>query len=162
MDRRQTKSPGSTPLTEIEGQLEHVTYHNEETGYTVARLKTYGQREPVTIVGQIMAPTPGEILTLKGEWSNHNQYGTQFKVKYYQTKIPASVQGIRKYLGSGLIKGIGPVIGHYPADAPEHIYGGIVVSGCQIPGRAPRAPSRIPRTASATGSFMSSPSTNTV
>ena len=126
MDRRQTKSPGSTPLTEIEGQLEHVTYHNEETGYTVARLKTYGQREPVTIVGQIMAPTPGEILTLKGEWSNHNQYGTQFKVKYYQTKIPASVQGIRKYLGSGLIKGIGPVmakkiVDHFGVDTLEII-----------------------------------------
>ena len=96
--------------TELSGQIERVTYTNEENGYTIARLKVYGQRDLITVVGYLMSPAPGEILNLKGEWINHPKFGEQFKVAEYKTTVPATVFGIKKYLGSGLIKGLGPVI----------------------------------------------------
>ena len=97
-------------LADLQGQIERITYTNEENGYTIAKLKVYGQRDLVTIVGNLMAPTPGEIIKMKGEWANHPKYGEQFKIVHYKTTVPASVYGIEKYLGSGLIKGIGPVM----------------------------------------------------
>jgi len=97
-------------LTDLSGQIERITYNNEENGFTIARVKVYGQRELVTIVGNLMAPTPGEILKMHGEWANHPKFGEQFKVVEYETKVPATVYGIQKYLGSGLIKGLGPVM----------------------------------------------------
>ena len=97
-------------LAELQGQIERITYTNEENGFTIARLKVYGQKDLVTVVGNLMAPTPGEILKMKGEWANHPKYGGQFKIVEYKTTVPASVYGIQKYLGSGLIKGIGPIM----------------------------------------------------
>ncbi len=97
-------------LTDLNGQIERVTFHSEETGYTIARVKVYGQSDLVTIVGNLIAPSPGEVLHMKGQWISHPKFGEQFKVIQYRTAIPASVYGIRKYLGSGLIKGIGPVM----------------------------------------------------
>ncbi len=97
-------------LAELQGQIERITYTNEENGFTIARLKVYGQRDLVTVVGNLMAPTPGEIIKMKGEWADHAKYGEQFKIVEYKTAVPASVYGITKYLGSGLIKGIGPVM----------------------------------------------------
>ncbi|MBN2125058.1 MAG: ATP-dependent RecD-like DNA helicase [Deltaproteobacteria bacterium] len=97
-------------LVELQGQIERITYADEESGYTVAKLKVYGQRDLVTIVGNLIAPIPGEIIKMRGEWSNHPKYGEQFKIVQYKTSVPASVYGIQKYLGSGLIKGIGPVM----------------------------------------------------
>jgi exodeoxyribonuclease V alpha subunit len=94
----------------LQGQIERVTYTNNENGYTVAKVKVNGQRDLVTVVGNLMAPTPGEIIRMDGEWSNHPRYGEQFKVVHYTSLVPASVYGIEKYLGSGLIKGIGPVM----------------------------------------------------
>ncbi len=97
-------------LTDLYGQIERITYTNEENGFTIARVKVYGKRDLVTVVGNLISPLPGEILKMKGEWTNHPRYGEQFKVVDYKTSVPASVYGIRKYLGSGLIKGIGPVM----------------------------------------------------
>jgi len=97
-------------LFELQGQLERITYHNEENHYTIARLKVKGQRDLVTIVGCLVSITPGEVLRLKGEWASHLKYGRQFKVVSYETVTPATVKGIERYLGSGLIKGIGPVM----------------------------------------------------
>jgi len=97
-------------LADLQGQIERITYTNEENGFTIARVKVYGQRDLVTVVGKLMAPAPGEILKMRGEWANHPKYGEQFKIVQYQTAVPASVYGIQKYLGSGLIKGIGPVM----------------------------------------------------
>jgi exodeoxyribonuclease V alpha subunit len=95
---------------ELQGQLERITYHNEENHYTIAKLKVKGQRDLVTIVGCIVSMTPGEVLRLKGDWDSHPKYGEQFKVVSYETVTPATVKGIERYLGSGLIKGIGPVM----------------------------------------------------
>ena len=100
----------ASSLVEIRGQLERITYTDEESGYTIAKIKVYGRRELVTIVGNIMNPTPGEVMRLNGEWANHPKFGEQFKVVFYQCSVPATVKGIEKYLGSGLIKGIGPVM----------------------------------------------------
>ena len=97
-------------LEELKGQIERITYNNKETGYTVARVKIHGKPDLVTVVGNLMSPMPGEILSMKGEWTSHPKYGQQFKVVYYESSVPATVLGIRKYLGSGLIKGIGPVM----------------------------------------------------
>lgn len=97
-------------LAELQGQIERITYINEENGFTIAKLKVYGQRDLVTIVGSLMAPSPGEILKMEGEWTNHPKFGEQFKIVHYKSTVPASVYGIEKYLGSGLIKGIGPVM----------------------------------------------------
>jgi exodeoxyribonuclease V alpha subunit len=101
---------GQDSQTELEGQIERVTYFSEETGYTVARLKVSGYADPVTIVGSLMSPTPGEMLRVKGNWLDHPRFGRQFKVITHRPVLPATASGIKKYLGSGLIKGIGPVM----------------------------------------------------
>ena len=97
-------------LTNLSGQIERITYTNEETGFTIAKVKVQGRQDLVTIVGNLIAPTPGEILEMHGEWTTHRRFGEQFKVAGFKTKVPATVHGIRKYLGSGLIKGLGPVM----------------------------------------------------
>lgn len=97
-------------LTDLQGQIERITFTSEDTGYTVAKVKVYGVREPVTVIGNIVNPTPGEIIKMRGEWGNHPKFGEQFKIVFCQTTTPASVHGIEKYLGSGLVKGIGPIM----------------------------------------------------
>ena len=97
-------------LADLQGQIERITYTNDENGFTIARVKVYGQRDLVTVVGNLMAPTPGEILKMRGEWANHPKYGEQFKIVQYKTALPASVYRIQKFQGSGLIKGIGPIM----------------------------------------------------
>jgi exodeoxyribonuclease V alpha subunit len=95
---------------ELSGQIEKITFTNEENGYTIARIKIDGRPDLVTVVGYLMSPTPGEMLNMRGEWVTHPKFGEQFKVTEYKTAIPATIFGIQKYLGSGLIKGLGPVI----------------------------------------------------
>ncbi|MBW2516377.1 MAG: ATP-dependent RecD-like DNA helicase [Deltaproteobacteria bacterium] len=97
-------------LTELSGQIERITFTNEDNGYTIAKVKVRGKKELVTVVGNLMAPMPGEILDMRGEWTIHPKFGEQFKVSQFKTKVPATVHGIQKYLGSGLIKGLGPVM----------------------------------------------------
>lgn len=94
----------------VEGVLERVTYANEESGYTVARVDTgRGAGDLLTVVGALLGAQPGESLRMEGRWGSHPQYGKQFTVDNYTTVLPATIQGIRRYLGSGLVKGIGPV-----------------------------------------------------
>ena len=95
---------------ELEGQVERITYASEETGFTVAKLAIRGHHDLVTVVGNIIGPAPGETLVVKGEWIEHPRFGRQFKVESHRIKIPATIHGIKKYLGSGLIKGIGMVM----------------------------------------------------
>ncbi len=98
------------PLTALRGRIERITYAGEDSGYTVARVQVPGQRELATVVGHLMAPMPGEELEMRGEWVNHPKYGPQFRVHDYRSAAPSTITGIRKYLGSGLIRGIGPKI----------------------------------------------------
>jgi len=102
-------TPTRPPAAVLEAVLERVTYANEETGYTVARVATARGSDLLTVVGALLGAQPGESLRLVGRWSSHPRFGRQFEVESYSTVLPATVQGIRRYLGSGLIKGIGPV-----------------------------------------------------
>ncbi|MGS2619956.1 SF1B family DNA helicase RecD2 [Micromonospora sp. LZ34] len=97
------------PLAVLDAVLERLTYVNEETGYTVARVATDRSSDLLTVVGALLGAQPGESLRLSGRWSSHPQYGRQFEVDSYTTVLPATIQGIQRYLGSGLVKGIGPV-----------------------------------------------------
>jgi exodeoxyribonuclease V alpha subunit len=95
----------------LDGVLERVTFANSETGYTIARIAPErGGAELVTAVGPLLGAQVGEFLRLRGRWSSHPRYGRQFEVHSYATVLPATAAGIQKYLGSGLIKGIGPVM----------------------------------------------------
>ncbi|MGW4990535.1 SF1B family DNA helicase RecD2 [Streptomyces mirabilis] len=97
-------------LAAVEGVLERITYANEENGYTVARVDTgRGAGDLLTVVGALLGAQVGESLRMEGRWGSHPQYGKQFTVENYTTVLPATVQGIRRYLGSGLVKGIGPI-----------------------------------------------------
>lgn len=96
------------PLQHLEGTIERLTFHNEENGYTVAKFCPKGKRYEVTVVGAMLGVSVGESLRLSGVWIMHPEYGKQFEVRQYAVQLPATIEGIRKYLGSGLIKGIGP------------------------------------------------------
>lgn len=93
----------------LTGVVERLAYHSEESGYTVARLKTAHSDDLVTIVGSFASIQAGQTLQLTGCWRDHPQYGAQFQVTHYRETKPATLTGIEKYLGSGLIKGVGPV-----------------------------------------------------
>ncbi len=92
----------------LEGTLERITFHSAEDGYTVARLTPHGKNYLVTIVGKLLGVRPGETLALEGDWQDHREHGRQFVVSGYRTLMPATIDGIKRYLGSGLIKGVGP------------------------------------------------------
>jgi exodeoxyribonuclease V alpha subunit len=98
----------AAPPATLDAVLERITYANQETGYTVARVATARSSDLLTVVGPLLGAQPGEGLRLQGRWASHPQYGRQFQVEAYTTILPATIQGIRRYLGSGLIKGIGP------------------------------------------------------
>ena len=97
-------------MATLEGSVERITFHNAETGYTVARIQPSGRRHLVTVVGKLVGVQVGEALRLEGEWTSHPEHGRQFAASAWQAVLPADAEGIRKYLGSGLIKGIGPVM----------------------------------------------------
>ena len=92
----------------LHGILERIVYESSDTGYTVGRFSAHDHAELLTIVGNLAAVNPGESLLLQGEWVDNPRYGRQFQIEKYETILPANVVGLRKYLGSGLIKGIGP------------------------------------------------------
>ncbi len=94
----------------IYGFLERIVYYNEENDFIVARLQEKGKKGLTTIVGNISGINPGESLKLDGRWVHDKKFGEQFRVEAFEVTVPATVNGIRKYLGSGLIKGIGPIM----------------------------------------------------
>ncbi len=105
-------SPGryqSQTYESLTGVVERITYHSQDSGYTVARLKVPRFHDLVTVVGNFANIQAGQTLKLKGIWHNHPQYGQQFQVQQYAETKPATLTGMEKYLGSGLIKGVGPV-----------------------------------------------------
>ena len=91
----------------IKGILERLTYQNQENHYTIAKLRIAKISDPVTVVGHLAGVFEGESLEISGKWVTHPKYGDQFKVEVYKVVLPATVSGIRKYLGSGMIKGVG-------------------------------------------------------
>jgi exodeoxyribonuclease V alpha subunit len=122
----------AAPLATLDAVLERITYANQETGYTVARVATDRSSDLLTVVGALLGAQPGESLRLRGRWASHPQYGRQFQVEAYDTVLPATIQGIRRYLGSGLIKGIGPKMAERIV---EHFGQATLVVIEQAPGR---------------------------
>jgi exodeoxyribonuclease V alpha subunit len=97
------------PAEYLQGVVERLTFHSAESGYTVARFKVPRTAEPVTVTGSFANIQPGQTLHLTGQWRNHPKYGEQFQVFKYRETKPVTLTGLEKYLGSGLIKGVGPV-----------------------------------------------------
>ena len=103
---RQPEAPNREVLA---GLVERVTFHNADNGFCVLRIKARGHRDLVTVVGHAAMVSAGEWITASGEWINDRTHGQQFKARFMRTSEPSSIEGIEKYLGSGMIRGIGPV-----------------------------------------------------
>ena len=103
---RQPEAPNQEVLA---GLVERVTFHNADNGFCVLRIKARGHRDLVTVVGHAAMVSAGEWITASGEWINDRTHGQQFKARFMRTSEPSSIEGIEKYLGSGMIRGIGPV-----------------------------------------------------
>ena len=103
--------PQPEPSTKevLAGLIERVTYHNEDNGFCVVRIKARGHRELITLVGHAAVISAGEWVTASGEWVDDRTHGQQFKARFLKVSEPTSIDGIEKYLGSGMIRGIGPV-----------------------------------------------------
>ena len=95
-------------LISLEGRLEQITYSHETTHYTIARLKLSNLDTVVTLVGYMGGVSPGQTIKVKGHWQTHPRYGQQFKIQSFEVSLPAEIEGIQKYLASGIIQGIGP------------------------------------------------------
>jgi len=102
-----TETPSKSDL---EGVLERIVYANDESAWSVVRLVVPGRRDPVTAVGSLPGVQPGESLHLQGRWVIDRRFGEQFRIESYRTVKPATLNGIEKYLGSGLVRGIGEVM----------------------------------------------------
>ncbi len=96
-------------MESLRGVVERITYANEETGYSVIKVRSKGYIDLVTVVGNMATVNVGSVVMLKGFWSSNPKYGRQFEAREWEEALPASIYGIEKYLGSGLIKGIGPI-----------------------------------------------------
>ena len=93
----------------LAGLVERVTFHNEENGFAVLRVKARGKRDLVTVVGHAAVISAGEFIQASGDWNNDRQHGLQFRARFLKATPPTTIEGIEKYLGSGMIRGIGPV-----------------------------------------------------
>ena len=101
--------PAESATEVLAGLVERVTFHNEENGFAVLRVKARGKRDLVTVVGHAAVISAGEFIQASGEWSNDRQHGLQFRARFLRAMPPTTSEGIEKYLGSGMIRGIGPV-----------------------------------------------------
>jgi exodeoxyribonuclease V alpha subunit len=96
------------PLEKLQGSVERVTFHSESSGFCVLRIKVRGHRELITVLGSAASVTAGEYIECSGFWVNDRQHGQQFKSISLKIVPPTTLDGIEKYLGSGMVKGIGP------------------------------------------------------
>src|SRR5208283_5818794 len=103
--------PERRPATEqISGLIERVTFHNDESGFCVLRVKVRGQREETTVVGSLPSVTAGEWLTAAGWWVRDKEHGLQFKAQVLKAVPPTTGDGVERYLAGGFVKGVGPVL----------------------------------------------------
>jgi len=102
-------APQLASLEQLSGLVERVTFHNADSGFCVLRLKVRGERDLVTLVGHAPSVTPGEYATASGSWVADREHGRQFRAVFVKIAPPNTLSGIERYLGSGMVKGIGPV-----------------------------------------------------
>ena len=95
------------PVT-LEGHIEKVSFHSRENQFTIARFQVTGTENPVTVLGLLPHPHPGSVLRITGTWETHARYGQQLRIVTAETVLPATIDGIRQYLASGFVKGVGP------------------------------------------------------
>ena len=95
-------------MIKIRCVVEHITYQNAENGYSIMKVNAKGYNDLVTIVGSLLDVPVGSVLLCEGDWRVDKKYGSQFVIQSYEEVMPATIYGIEKYLGSGLVKGIGP------------------------------------------------------
>jgi exodeoxyribonuclease V alpha subunit len=93
----------------LAGLVDRVTFHNSESGFCVLRVKARGQRDPITVIGHAAMISAGEFVQASGGWINDRTHGVQFRAAFLKATAPTTIEGIEKYLGSGMIRGIGPV-----------------------------------------------------
>jgi exodeoxyribonuclease V alpha subunit len=108
---KQIAGSGASPETRtqhLSGAVERITFHNEESGFCVLRVKVRDRRDLITVVGTAAAVAPGEFIECDGAWVHDRTHGLQFKSRQLRTMPPSTLEGIEKYLASGLVKGIGP------------------------------------------------------
>src|SRR6516165_236977 len=97
------------PVETLSGLIERITFFNEENGFAVLKVTARGRREPVTVVGSLPSVNPGEWLTAEGRWVRKRDFGLQFEAEHARSTAPSTREGIEKYLGGGMVRGIGPV-----------------------------------------------------
>ncbi|MFO7497449.1 MAG: helix-hairpin-helix domain-containing protein, partial [Desulfobacterales bacterium] len=102
--------------TTLDGHLERITFHNPENHYTVPRVQADRQPRPITVVGYLPGVSPGQALPLRAQWETPPPFAQQSKILAFEVILPASVAGIRHYLESGVVKGIGPKTARQIAD----------------------------------------------
>ncbi len=102
------ESPNEDAHEQLQGSVERITFHSEETGFCVLRVRVRGQRDLATVIGSAASIAPGEHIEARGHWVNDRQYGLQFKSRQLRVVPPSTLEGIEKYLASGMIPGIGP------------------------------------------------------
>jgi exodeoxyribonuclease V alpha subunit len=95
-------------MLKIRCVVEHITYQNAENGYSIMKVNVKGYKDLVTLVGSLLDVPVGSVLLCDGDWKVDKKYGSQFVVQSWEEEMPATIYGIEKYLGSGLVKGIGP------------------------------------------------------
>ena len=95
-------------MIKIRCVVEHITYQNAENGYSIMKVNAKGYNDLVTIVGSLLDVPVGSVLLCEGDWKVDKKYGSQFVIQSYEEVMPATIYGIEKYLGSGLVKGIAP------------------------------------------------------
>src|SRR5262245_22186396 len=105
-DNRASSQP---ELESLNGLVERVTFHNVDNGFCVLRLQVRGKKYLTTVIGHTPSISPGEYVTARGAWQTDREHGLQFNAHYLKVAPPTTLEGIEKYLGSGMIKGIGPV-----------------------------------------------------
>src|SRR6187551_1870256 len=96
-------------MDQLCGLVERVTFHNSESGFCVLRLKVKGERDLITMIGHTPTVTPGEYASASGGWITDREHGRQFRAMFVKIAPPNTLAGIERYLGSGMVKGIGPV-----------------------------------------------------
>ena len=103
------RTPTASSTEVLAGLVDRVTFHNPENGFCVLRVKARGQRDLITLLGHAAMISAGEFVQASGSWINDRTHGVQFKASFLKVTAPTTVEGIEKYLGSGMIRGIGPV-----------------------------------------------------
>ena len=99
----------SAPIEALAGVVERVTFHNGENGFCVLRVRARGQRDLIMILGHAAMVSAGEFVQASGSWINDRTHGVQFRASFLKATPPTTTEGIEKYLGSGMIRGIGPI-----------------------------------------------------